>query len=76
MLIDVIFENGQKGRVTEEMLNYLLEEGALLSFKRQNGWVQPDCASVRRRCALVFSIPERRAAMNERLKSDTPLSLD
>ena len=74
MLIDVVFENGQKGRVTEEMLNYLLEEGGLLSFKRQNGWVRPDSVSVRLRRALVFSIPERRAAMNELLKSDAPLS--
>ena len=76
MLIDVIFENGQKGRVTEEMLNYLLEEDALLSFKRQKGWVRPDSDSVRRRSALVFSIPERRAAVNELLKSDAPLSQD
>lgn len=76
MLIDVVFENGQKGRVTEAMLDYLLEEGGLLSFKRQKGWVRPDCDSVRLRRALVFSIPERRSAMNELLKSDAPISQD
>jgi len=76
MLIDVVFENGQKGRVTEEILNYLLEAGGLISFKRHNGWVRPDCDSIRLRRALVFSIPERRGAMNELLKSDAPISQD
>ena len=76
MLIDVVFENGQKGRVTEEMLNYLLEAGGLISFKRYNGWVRPDCVSIRLRRAQVFCIPERRAAMNELLNSDTPISQD
>ena len=76
MLIHVVFENGQKGRVTEEMLSYLLEAGGIISFKRQNGWVRPSCDLVRASSSLVFSIPERRSAMNSLLESDAPLPID
>jgi hypothetical protein len=76
MLIPVVFENGQKGHVVEEMLSYLLEAGGIISFKRHNGWVRPSCDAVRVRSSLVFSIPERRSEMNSMLASDAPLPLD
>ena len=76
MLIPVVFENGQKGHVVEEMLNYLLGAGGIISFKRECGWVRPSCDPVRARASLVFSIPERRAEMNSMLTSDAPLPLD
>ncbi len=73
MLIQIVFDNGQKGRVTEEMLSYLLETGGIISFKRKSGWVRPDRDHVRVKKTLIFSIPERRAAVNALLESDAPL---
>ena len=73
MSIQVVYNNGNKGHVTEDMLNYLLEADSIISFKRRDGWVRPGCDKIRDRDALVFSIPERRLSMNVRLASNTPL---
>lgn len=75
MSIEVVYENGRKGFVTPEMLDYLLETGGIICFKRSNGWVRPACDPVRSRGMVFFSIPERRSAMNELLESDSPLPL-
>lgn len=63
MSIQVIYKNGNKGIVTSDMLDYLLETDAILSFKREDGWVRPGCDPLRDRDTLVFSIPERRSSM-------------
>lgn len=75
MSIKVIYKNGNSGSVTADMLDYLLETGAVISFKRHNGWVRPDCDRVRARDTLVFSIPERRSSMNVLLESNHSLPL-
>ena len=71
MSIQVVFENGAKGMVSAEMLDYLLENGGIISFKRYEGWVRPDSDRIRARDLMVFSIPERRSVMNS-LLSSTP----
>lgn len=76
MSIQVVFENGKKGCVTEDMLDFLLESGGIISFKRHSGWVRPTCDPVRARELLVFSIPERRTTMNSLLSSDGPLPME
>ena len=73
MSIQVVYSNGKKGHVTADMLNYLLEAGDIISFKRRDGWVRPGCDKVRDRDVIVFSIPERRSSMNVILASNTPL---
>ena len=73
MSIQVVYSNGNKGHVTADMLNYLLEAGDIISFKRRDGWVRPGCDKVRDRDVMVFSIPERRSSMNVILASNTPL---
>lgn len=73
MTIEVVYENGTKGRVTAEMLNFLLEANSVITFKRGNGWVRPGCDQLRSRDKVVFSIPERREAMNSLLASDPQL---
>ncbi len=73
MSIQVVYNNGNKGQVTADMLNYLLEAGDIISFKRRDGWIRPGCDKIRDRDALVFSIPERRSSMNVLLDSNAPL---
>lgn len=73
MSILVVYNNGNKGHVTADMLDYLLESGDIISFKRRDGWIRPGCDKIRDRDALVFSIPERRTAMNVLLASNKPL---
>lgn len=71
MSIQVVFENGAKGQVTAEMLDFLLEVGGIISFKRHDGWVRPGSDRLRARDLMIFSIPERRSKMNS-LLSSTP----
>lgn len=76
MSIQVIYKNGNNGSVTADMLDYLLETGAIISFKRHDGWVRPDCDRIRDRDTLFFSIPERRSSMNVLIESSPSLPLD
>ena len=76
MAINIVYTNGNKGCVTADMLDYLLENKAIISFKRHDGWVRPGCDKVRSQDKLVFSIPERRLSMNVLIASDSPLPVN
>lgn len=73
MSIPVIYKNGNKGIVTSDMLDYLLETAAIISFKRESGWVRPGCDPLRDRDTMVFSIPERRSSMSVLLETQDTL---
>lgn len=76
MAINVVYTNGNKGCVTADMLDYLIENNAIISFKRHDGWIRPGCDKIRSRDTLVFSIPERRLSMNALISSDSPLPVN
>ncbi len=60
MLIEVEFNNGNKGFVDRDELRLLINSRLISSFKRADGWVQVDSEGVRKKRSIIFDGTERR----------------
>lgn len=75
-MIRVVLEDGREAEVAPAMLDQLLVSGSVQWFLRRSGWVDPRRDPVRRNLVQVFSLPERREAIQQLLASDRPLPLN
>jgi hypothetical protein len=62
MLIPVIYLSGKHDMVKDHLLDDLIEQLKILSFKRRDGWVNTAGSNIRRRSSQSNSYrgPERR----------------
>jgi hypothetical protein len=60
MLVEVEFNNGNKGFVDRDELRLLINSRLISSFKRADGWVQVDSDVVRKKRSIIFDGTERR----------------
>ncbi len=75
-MIRVIFQDGQEGEVDASRLDRLLEIGAVRSFWRRDGWVDPGSDPIRKNPLYVLGLPERRADMLELLAAGGSLPMN
>ncbi|CAH2031348.1 GSU3473 family protein [Trichlorobacter ammonificans] len=62
MLIRVRYTDNRYDMVRPEVLDRLLERGAVAEFKRRDGWVSGSAAAVRGTAGVPYAGPERRGA--------------
>lgn len=60
MLIPVVMRDGHQDMVKSHVLERLLEENKVSSFRRSSGWVAVDRDPVRQGRRQIYCIPERR----------------
>ena len=61
MLIRVVYKDGKFDMIKPQMLDNLLEEHKVISFKRSTGWVFVGSDSIRRGSSEGYWGEERRA---------------
>lgn len=62
MLIPIVYSNGRQDLVKPFVLDRLIEDRKISSFRRAAGWVVIGRDPIRNSSHKVFSIPERRQA--------------
>jgi hypothetical protein len=60
MLIPVVFADGRQDMVKPYLLDRLIEENRIASFRRSSGWVVIGRDSMRANRREVYCIPDRR----------------
>lgn len=62
MMIRVMYSDGRFDLVKDVLLDQLLENNSIVSFKRSNGWAVVGRDPIRGRGGMSYRGPERRAA--------------
>lgn len=61
MLVEVIYNSGNKGMVESNELGMLINSKLISRFKRSTGWIDIDSEEIRRKRHLVYGGEEKRS---------------
>ena len=67
MLIPVVYKNGKHDLVKDFVLDRLIENRAIMRFKRKTGWVDIISGRVRRRQRYNYDGPRRRSGEEDNM---------